>query len=198
FLLETIEHMFDALFEITAIPGSGDQRTQIQCVDLRRLQHLRHMALLNPQREAFGQRRLADARLADQQRVVFPATAEYLNHALDLERTSDQRIDLPLRGAGDEIGRERLERIRVRPGGAVSTGRHRLGIGLRAVRDHAKEQQTLDALRSQEVGGVAVVLLQQKDEQAAGVYLLRARDRRVHHRLLNDSVETNRWFGLHL
>src|SRR5688572_24066517 len=124
FLLETIEHLFDALFEITAISSSGDQCTQIQCVDLRRLQHLRHIALLDPQREAFGERRLADARLADEQWVVFPAPAEHLNHALNLERTSDQRIDLTLRGAGDEIGRERLERIGVRPRAALATGRY--------------------------------------------------------------------------
>src|SRR5262245_48120030 len=90
FLLETIEHLFDALLEIAAIPRAGDQRAEIQRIDLCRLQHIRHIALLNPQREAFGQCGLAYAWYPDEQRVVLPAPAQHLNHALDLERTTDQ------------------------------------------------------------------------------------------------------------
>ena len=63
---------------------------------LRGLQRLGHVALVNAQRQAFGQRGLADARLADQQRVVLAAAAQHLDHALELELPADQRIDAAL------------------------------------------------------------------------------------------------------
>ena len=57
------------------------------------LQHLGHLAADDPPRQALGQRRLADAGIADEQRVVLVAPAEDLDGPLDLRLASDQRID---------------------------------------------------------------------------------------------------------
>ena len=197
FLLEPIEHLLDALLEVAAIARAGDQRAEIERVDRRVLQRLRHVALMDAQRQPFGQRRLADARLADEQRVVLPAPAQHLHHALELERAADQRIDLPRRGARDQVGRKGLERIGRRraaagspPSGAAA------GSPFGAVRDDAQQRQPIDALRAQEVRGVALLLLQHEHEQAAAVDLLGARHRGVHHGLLDDAIEAERRLGL--
>src|SRR5690349_21316156 len=95
FLAETIEHLLDALLEIATVTRAGDQSAEIQGVDLGVLQHIWHFALRDPERESLGEGGLADARLADQQRVVLAAAAQHLNHPLELEPASDQRIDVP-------------------------------------------------------------------------------------------------------
>jgi hypothetical protein len=74
-LLEAVEDLLDALFEIAAIPCAGNQRTEIQCVDLGGLQHVGHVPLLDAQRQPFGERRLADAGLTHEQRIVLATPA---------------------------------------------------------------------------------------------------------------------------
>ena len=48
-------------------------------------------------------RGLADARLADEHRVVLAAAAEDLDRPLDLGVAADERVDEPLRRALDEV-----------------------------------------------------------------------------------------------
>src|SRR5688500_19024226 len=111
FLLAAIQQLRHALLEVAATARAGDQRTKTERADLRVAQDAGHRTLLNPQRKTFGERRLADAWLADQERVVRPPRAEDLDHPLDLEAPADQRIDLPGGRARNQIGRVRLERI---------------------------------------------------------------------------------------
>ena len=69
-----------------------------------------HLAVLDPPRQPFGQRRLAHARIADIERVVLGAPAEHLDGALDLGIAADERVDPPSLGLGvqvDAIGVER-------------------------------------------------------------------------------------------
>ena len=54
FLREPIEHLLDALLEVTAITRSGDQRTQVEREDTRPLQHLGDLVLVDAQRQPFG------------------------------------------------------------------------------------------------------------------------------------------------
>ena len=58
------------------------------------------------QRQALGDRGLADAGLADEQRVVLAAAAQHLDHALELVLAADQRIDLA-------VARELVQVLRV-------------------------------------------------------------------------------------
>ena len=63
--------------------------------------------------------------------------------------------------------------------------------------DDAQQREPIDALTAKEIRRVALLLLQDENEQTAGVDMLGARDRGVHHRLLNHAIEAERRLGFH-
>ena len=93
-LLQPRHHALQALLEVAAILRAGDQRAHVERVDRAIAQDLRHLALDDQARQALGQRGLADAGLADEQRIVLAPPTENLHGALDLGLPADQRIDL--------------------------------------------------------------------------------------------------------
>jgi hypothetical protein len=54
--------------------------------------------------EAFGERRLADAGVADEHRVVLPPPAEDLERPVQLDGAAHEGIELPGRGALRQVG----------------------------------------------------------------------------------------------
>ena len=58
------------------------------------LERLRHVAGNDAPRETFDDRRLADAGLADEHRIVFRPAREHLHDAADFVVAADDRIDL--------------------------------------------------------------------------------------------------------
>ena len=195
-LVQRIEHLLDALFEVTAVARAGHERAHVEREDLRGAQRLGHVALVDPQRQAFGERGLADARLADEQRVVLAPAAEHLDHPLELELPANQRIDAALRRLGDQIRGVGLERIAHAGFAAIRrAGRGRLFRP--AVRNRAEQREAIQALLAQEVGGVALLFLQQEHQQGAAFDLLGARRGGVHDGALDDAVEAERRFRLH-
>ena len=195
FLGQPVEHLLHALFEIAAIPRARDERAQIEREDARPVQHVRDVALVDAEREAFGERRLPHSGFTHQERVVLAAPAKHLNHALDLERPAYERIDLPRRRSRHQVGGIGLQRVR-RGRALLSTGRGGRGFTLRAVRQDTQQEQPLDTLRTQEIRSMTVFLLEQEDQQAATLDVLGARRDGVHHRLLHDAFESERRFGL--
>ncbi len=95
-VLHFAEHGLEPLFELAAELRAGDQGAHVQGDDPLVLQALRHVALDDPQRQPFGDRRLADARLADQHGVVLGAPRKHLDDAADLLVAADHRIELAL------------------------------------------------------------------------------------------------------
>ena len=83
-LLRAGDDPLEPLLELAAELGAGDEPAHVEGVDARVLQHLRHPLLVDGEREPLDDGRLADARVADQHRVVLPAAAEDLDHPLDL------------------------------------------------------------------------------------------------------------------
>src|SRR4029079_17321399 len=69
-VLDLLEDRLEALLELAAELGAGDDRPQVECDPALVLERLGHVAPDDPLGEAFRDRRLADARLADQHRVV--------------------------------------------------------------------------------------------------------------------------------
>jgi hypothetical protein len=65
-------------------------------------------------RQAFHDRRLAHARLADQHRVVLLPARQDFHDALDLFRATDRGVELPLGGELRQIAAEMIERRRLR------------------------------------------------------------------------------------
>ena len=95
FLLgEVVEHGLQALFEFAAELGARDQRAHVEREDALALQALGHFAVDDALREAFDDGGLADARLADEHRVVLRAALQHLDRAADLIVAADDRIEL--------------------------------------------------------------------------------------------------------
>ena len=81
-------------FELPAIFRSGDDQRQIERENPLVREERRHVAIRDALRQPFHDRRLAHARLADQDRVVLRAPAQNLNGALELAVAADQWIEL--------------------------------------------------------------------------------------------------------
>ena len=118
---------------------------------------------MNLEGQALGDRRFADARLADVHRVVLAAAAQYLNGAFDFGFASDERVDAVLLGQLDQINRKGGQRIARRAFGAVlaagSCGRRCVVLFLNvafgnAVGNVVQNVQLADALIGQQVNGV--------------------------------------------
>ena len=101
--LHFAEDGFQAVFEFAAVFRAGDQRAEIERDDALVFQAVGHVALHDPQREAFGDGGFADAGLADEDGIVFRAAGEDLDDAADFLIAADDRIELALPGAIDQI-----------------------------------------------------------------------------------------------
>ena len=93
---DLLEDRLQPLLELAAILRAGDQRAHVEREDLLVLQPFGHVAADDPLREPFDDRRLADAGLADQHRVVLRAARQHLDHAADFLVAADHRIELAL------------------------------------------------------------------------------------------------------
>ena len=89
----------------------GDQCAHVERDQLAVLQALGDVARDDPLGQALDDRRLADARLADQDRVVLGPAAEHLDHAADLGVAADDRVHLALAGQLDQVAAVPLERL---------------------------------------------------------------------------------------
>ena len=114
YLLEFVDHPFEALLEIAPVLGAGDERTHVQRVDRALAQHFRHPLLHDEPRQPLRHGRLADAGLANVQRVVLAPPAENLDRPLDLRLPADQWVDPTVPSQLVEVCRELLERTRLR------------------------------------------------------------------------------------
>ena len=111
---DLFEHLLEALFEIAAITRTGDQRAQIERVDLLALDGLGDIAAGNGLREAFDDGGLADTRLADEHRIVLGAPRQHLHDPLGLALATDDRIELLVAGELREVAAELVEDERTR------------------------------------------------------------------------------------
>ena len=107
--------LLEALLEVTAVAGAGDERAEVERVDLLVLQRLGHVVLDDRLRETLDDGGLADAGLADQDGVVLGAAREDLHDPLDLLLAPDHRVELVLARSLREVAAELVEHLRSRP-----------------------------------------------------------------------------------
>jgi hypothetical protein len=81
---ELLEDGLQALLEVAAVLGAGEQGAHVEGVNLGVGEDLGHPAFDDAVGQALGDGRLADAGFTDQQRVVLAPPAEGLDDALDL------------------------------------------------------------------------------------------------------------------
>jgi hypothetical protein len=121
---------------------------------------------------------------------------------VELGPAPDQRVELSLRGALGEVGRERRERIggqlaglaealgaRGHPGGTVGAFAARLRHAVRDVLEHVEAR---DTLRAQERHRVRLRLLEDRGEDVARVDLVLLGALAMRHRVLEHAVERER------
>ena len=108
---DLLEHGFDAVLEITAEAGAGDQRAHVERVDHDVGKRRRDVLGHDLRGQAFDDRGLADAGVAHEHGVVLAATAQHLDRAPQLFLAADQRLDVAGLGLLVQVDRELGERI---------------------------------------------------------------------------------------
>ncbi len=103
---------FDALFELAAVFRAGDHQRQVERDDPLVAQQFRHIARGDFLGQTFDNGGLADARFAEQHRIVLGAAAENLDDALDFVFAADDRVHLAFAGDFGQVTAERLQRGR--------------------------------------------------------------------------------------
>ena len=106
---DLLEHLLQALLEVTAVAGAGDQRAEVERVELLVLERLGHLALDDGLGQALDDGGLADAGLADQHRVVLGAAGQHLHDPLDFLLPADDRVELALAGGLGQVAAELVE-----------------------------------------------------------------------------------------
>ena len=106
---DLLQNCLQALFELTTEFRAGDQCPEIERQQALAAQAFRYIAVHDALRQTFNDRRLANAGLSDQHRIVLGATREYLDHAPDFVIATDNRIELSVPRAFREIARVALQ-----------------------------------------------------------------------------------------
>ena len=90
----SLDDALEALLEIAAVAGAGEQSAHVERVDDRALEHVGNVALDDLAGEALGDGGFADPGVADIERVVLRPAAQNLDGAVNLRHSPDQRVDL--------------------------------------------------------------------------------------------------------
>ena len=206
--LEFLEHLLQPLLEIAAIAGAGEQRAHVEREHRRRRQYLRNLAVDDALGQAFGDRGLADAGFADEQRVVLLPAAQHLDGAVDLGISPDHRIDLAVARLLVEIDAVGIERLALLLGILVALGlglfvdtAHRARLGYPrplgdAVADVIHRVVAGHILLLQEIGGMALALGEDRDQHIGAGDLLAAGRLNVNHRALDHALKPGGRLGI--
>ena len=115
-----LQERFQPILKLAAIFRTGNHRTQIQRHNPLVAQRIRHIPAHHTTRQAFGNRRFAHARLADQHGIILCAPRQHLHHAANLIIPSNHRINFPFPRQSCEVlaillqGLKFIFRIRIR------------------------------------------------------------------------------------
>ncbi len=111
---DLLEDLLQPLLEVTAVPGAGHQRAQVEGVQLLVLDRLRDLALDDLLGQSLDDRGLADTGSADEDRVVLGTPGQHLHDPLDFLLPANDRVELALAGALREVSPELVEHERRR------------------------------------------------------------------------------------
>ena len=143
---DLIEHGLQPLLELAAIFRAGDERAHVERQQLLVFEPLRHVAIDDAQRETLDDRRLADAGLADQHRIVLRAARQHLDGAADFLVAADDRVELALARRFGEVAGVFLQRVILVFGGGRVGGAALAQIldgGVERLRRHARGSEDL-------------------------------------------------------
>ena len=149
-VLDLLDDLLQALLELTAVLRARDQRADVQREQALALQRLRHVAGHDALGQAFDDRRLADAGLADEDRVVLGAAREDLDQPLDLAAAADDRVELAGARGCRQVDTQLVDR-RGAGAGATAAGALRRALGEDARRLGADALETTTSMSPRSV-----------------------------------------------
>ena len=117
---QLFKHLLQSLFKLAAILCAGNERAHVESDDALVEQRRRNVAFHDALGEPFGDRRLADARFADECWVVLGAACQNLNDALNLLFTTNHRIEATGARGLSEIDAKGVEGWGLRAAAALS------------------------------------------------------------------------------
>ena len=112
-IFDFLQNRLQTLFEFAAEFRARNQRAHVERDDYLVFQALGNVARDDAQGEAFDDRGLADARLADEDGVVLRSAGEDLDDATNLLVASDDGIELSFFGAVDEVDSILFKRLQL-------------------------------------------------------------------------------------
>ena len=188
---DLLEHRLEPLLELAAELGAGDERAHVERDEPLVLQALRHVAVDDALRESFDDRRLADAGLADEHRVVFGAARQHLHDAANLLVAADDGVELALARRFGEVARVALERLILILGRLV-------GDAMRAAHGLERLEQRVvrRARRVEQSLALGTLGVRQREQQMLGRHVLVAELLRFVFGAIEDLVQLARGGGL--
>ena len=158
--LDLLEDGLQAILELATVLRASDERAHVERREPLVLERLGDVATHDALRDALDDGRLADARLADEHRVVLGAPREHLHDAADLLVATDDRIDLALANGGRQITTVLVERLELPLGIAI-------GDALGAAHAGERLEQAIgrDAARGLEGRGHLAIVLRERDDE---------------------------------
>ena len=106
-----VQNAFQAFLKFTAILRTGNQSAHVQRQQLLVAQTFRHIAIHDPQSQTFGNRRLPNTGIANQDRVVLCAPRQHLHGAANFLIPANDRVNLAIGCRFGQIARVLLQRI---------------------------------------------------------------------------------------
>src|SRR5207244_12543112 len=101
----------EPFLDLAAELGAGNHRAKVERHEALVLETLGDVAVDDALRESLDDRRLADAGLADEYRIVLGAARQHLDHAANLFVSADDGIEPPFLRRLGEVARVALERL---------------------------------------------------------------------------------------
>src|SRR5215510_3590400 len=110
-LLNLFQHGLQTFFEFSAVLRAGDKRAHVESDDLFAFQTFGHVAAHDALGQPLDNGGFADARFADQYRIVFGSAREHLYRPADLVVAADDGIELALFGEPRQVAAVALQRL---------------------------------------------------------------------------------------
>src|SRR4051794_22361028 len=194
---DLLHHLLEALLELAAVLRAGDEGGEIQRVDLLALEQLGHVGVRDALREPLDHGGLADARLADEHRVVLRAPREDLHDPLDLGLAPDDGVELALRGEAREVAAELVEQLRGLLALARLARARALTLAAAARAGQHADDLVADLLGvsvevEQDARGDALVLAHEAEQDVLGADVVVAEAQRFAQRELEDLLRARR------
>ena len=162
--VDLLEDLLHALLELAPVFRARHHRVDGEFDEALVAQRLRHLAADDALRQSLDDGGLADARLADQDRVVLLAPGQHLDGGLDLAGPADDRVELALAGQLGEVARVFVEVRRV--GGRLDAAF--LGAAPDHLGDLLADGLRGETVAAQHVGGDALAFLREPDQEVLG------------------------------